>query len=104
MYKTKGISQSKNMEILLWLLVLEAVVLVLVVPTTFTVKINLSLEKEKAIFALKFLGIMPIIFKIEKKNDWFRISINGKIIGKNKRQNNNVKKNKLLQSKKVEMK
>lgn len=84
------------MEILLWLLVLEAVVLVLVVPTTFTVKINLSLAKEKAIFALKFLGIMPIIFKIEKKNDWFRISINGKIVGNNKRQNNNVKKKRKL--------
>ena len=39
------------------------------------------MAREKGVVVIKILGITPIVLKIEKQKELFRISINGKIIG-----------------------
>ena len=73
------------MVVLVWFLIVESVVFLLILQVKPIVKFNVNLTKQKAIFALKIFNIMPLIFKIEKEKKRFRLSINGKIIGKDKK-------------------
>lgn len=82
------------MEILLCFLAFEMIILVFFAPVTFIVKINLSLAREKAVVAVKVFGVMPIIFKAEKKKERFRISISGKAVGNKSHSEGKSKKRK----------
>lgn len=75
------------MTIFICFLVLEMMILLLVFPLCIKLKICLSSNIGKAIFAVKIWNSIPIILKLEILKERFRISINGKIIqkkGKNK--------------------
>ena len=82
------------MVILMCFIVAELLILLLVLPIIFTIKINFSLAREKGMVAIKIFGITPIVLKIEKQKELFRISINGKIIGKIAKKNGRAKKKK----------
>ena len=82
------------MVILMCFIVAELLILLLVSPIIFTIKINFSLAREKGIVAIKIFGITPVVLKIEKQKELFRISINGKIIGKTAEKNGRAKKKK----------
>ena len=72
------------MVLLVWLLIVESLIFLLILPIKTSVKASVNFVEQKAIFAVKIFNLTPIIFKVEKLKEQFRLSVNGKNLYKKK--------------------